>query len=637
VKFSIRWKLVLAIGIPLLVVYAVMLVLMIGEMRRRAHGEMVERVHDVTSLYAAKAGSRFKGIARITEATAGTIGALPELPPGQLERLLRLNVEADGMIRGARVILDGSATTGSTALRVDRTLEGLRTGTPELGDRRDEDPGWAWLEGPRHTDGAGWTEPFFDAQDSDRPLIAYAAPIVRDGKLTGVVGVTIETYGLADHFVSIDVPGGGFTLLSPEGNLLVVYEDDRLGTIPNLFDLARDLDHPDYAEVGRRAVAGESGVAQMEGLLLQGRRWVAYAPVPSTPWSLIAVVPEDILLEFSRSQLQLGLAFLLAGLLIILLLIWWMATRITRPLARLASAVEHLGSGDLDARVSGVDTRDEIGDLAGAFNRMVTDLKVHVDALALETAAREAVESDLRVARGIQTSLLPKDFPDTGAFELHAINVSAKQVAGDFFDFFFLEDGTLVVIMADVSGKGVPAALYMAVARTVLRHVCGSQDSLGAAMTMANEILDENQLGSMYVTLFIGWYDTSSGALRYVNAGHPPPYRIDPSGKVVPFGEVTGTVLGLLPGREYTERHESLSPGDRLVFFTDGVPEAETADEEFYGDERFVQLLESCSGESVEQICERVTDAVSEFQSGRLQDDVTVMVLGRKPPLSGPV
>lgn len=622
-KFSIRWKLVLAIGIPLLVVYAVMLVLMIGEMRRRAHGDMVERVNEVTSLYAAKAGSRFRGVARITESTAGTIAALPQLPPGQLERLLLLNVEADELIQGAWVVLDGSAPTESTAIRIDRTDDGLKTLVPEPGDHPDQD--------------SGWTEPFFDAQGGDTPLIAYVVPIVRGDEMIGTVGVTIDTYGVAGHLESIDVPGGGFTLLSPEGNLLVLYEQAPLQTAPNLFDLARELDKPGYAEVGRRAVAGESGVAQMEGLLLPGRRWVAYSPVPSTPWSLIAVVPEDILLEFSRSQLQLGLAFLLAGLLIILLLIWWMATRITRPLARLASAVEHLGSGDLEARVTGVDTRDEIGDLADAFNRMVTDLKVHVDALEKETAAREAVESELRVARGIQTSLLPTNFPDEDAFELHAINLSAKQVAGDFFDFFFRDDGTFVVIMADVSGKGVPAALYMAVARTVLRHVCGTQDSLGPAMTMANKILDENQLGSMYVTLFIGWYDTSSGELRYVNAGHPPPYRIDPSGKVAPFGEVTGTVLGLLPGREYTEKRGRLSPGDRLVFFTDGVPEAETADEEFYGDERFVQLLESCSGESVEEICERVTAAVGEFQSGRLQDDVTVMALGRKPPPGGPV
>jgi sigma-B regulation protein RsbU (phosphoserine phosphatase) len=415
-----------------------------------------------------------------------------------------------------------------------------------------------------------------------------------------------------------------------------LYEGAPLRSAPNLFDLARDLDHPDYAEVGHRAVAGESGVAQMDGLLLPGRRWVAYAPVPSTPWSLIAIVPEDILLEFSRSQLQLGLVFLLAGLLVILLLIWWMATRITRPLARLASAVDHLGRGDLEARVAGVETKDEIGNLAGAFNRMVTDLKVHVDALARETAAREAVESELRVARGIQTSLLPTDFPDNDSFELYAINVSAKQVAGDFFDFFLRDDGTLVAIMADVSGKGVPAALYMAVARTVLRHVCSTHDSLGAAMTVANEILDENQLGSMYVTLFIGWYDTSSGGLRYVNAGHPPPYRIDPAGRVTPFGEVTGTVLGLLSGRTYAEGQEELAPGDRLVFFTDGVPEAETVDEKFYGEERFVKLLESCAGESVEEICKRVTGTVWDFQAGRLQDDVTIMALRRKPPLRSP-
>jgi sigma-B regulation protein RsbU (phosphoserine phosphatase) len=628
-RFSIRWKLILAIGIPLLLTYVVMLTLMIGQMRERAHGEMVERVNEMMSLYAAKADSRFRGVARITGTTAATIGSLPELSPEQLTRLVRSNVEADEMIQGARLIVASSVPSEALTVRIDRSENGMQTRELEIDDHVEGDPAWAWLEEPRRTGEPLWTEPFFDEQASAMPLIAFATPIQRGGEVVGVVCVTIETYGLADHLASVDVPGGGLTIMSPAGNLLALSEPSDLRSTPNLFDLARDLDRPEFAEIGRRAVAGESGVAQTDGLLLQGRRWIAYAPIPSTPWSLVAAVPEEILLEFSRSQLQLGLAFLLAGLVVILLLIWLMATRITRPLARLASAVEDLGSGDLEARVSGIETSDEIGELAGGFNRMVTDLKTHVDALAQETAAREAVESELRVARGIQTSLLPTKFPEDDAFELHAINLSAKQVAGDFFDFFLRDDGTLVVIMADVSGKGVPAALYMAVARTVLRQVCGSHDSLGTAMTVANETLEENQLGSMYVTLFIGWYDTSSGEMRYVNAGHPPPYRIDPSGKVSPFGEVSGTVLGLLPGRKYGEGVERLEPGDRLILFTDGVPEAETKDEEFYGEERFVGLLEACAGDGVQEICERVADAVQEFQAGRLHDDVTVMALGR--------
>jgi sigma-B regulation protein RsbU (phosphoserine phosphatase) len=634
---SIRWKLILAIGIPLLLIYAVMLTVMIGEMRERAHGEMVERVNEVTSLYAAKAGSRFQAVARITETTAATISSLPMLSPEQLTRLVQLNVEADDMIQGAKLVIDTADPAESFAIRVDRTDRGLRTDALSSDDHVAEDPAWAWLEVPLQTGNPGWTEPFFDGRAGDALLVSFAAPIVRDGAVVGVVSVSLDTYGLSDHLASVEVPGGGFTLLSPSGNILVLLERSRLRSAPNLFDLAHELDHPEYDEIGRRAIAGESGVAQTDGLLLQGRRWIAFAPVPSTEWSLIAVVPEEILLEFSRSQLQLGLAFLLVGLVIILLLIWFMATRITRPLARLVSAVEHLGTGDLDARVTGIGTRDEIGELAGTFNRMVTDLKAHVEALECETAAREAVESELRVARQIQTSLLPTDFPDDDTFDLHAINLSAKQVAGDFFDFFVLDDGTLVVIVADVSGKGVPAALYMAVARTVLRQVCYAHDSLAAAVTAANGILDENDLGSMYVTLFIGWYDTSSGEMHYVNAGHPPPYRIDRAGKITPFGDVSGTVLGLLPGREYRDGRERLATGDRLVLFTDGVPEAATGDDEFYGDERFVALLEACANEAASEICERVTNAVSEYQAGQLNDDITVMALERKPASRGPV
>jgi sigma-B regulation protein RsbU (phosphoserine phosphatase) len=637
VRISIRWKLILAIGLPLLLVYVVMLAVMIGELGDRAHVEMVERVNEATALYAAKSGSRLRAVARITEKSAATIASLPGLSEEQLTRLVRLHVESDRLIRVAELVLDDRRGAAPFSIRFDRTADGAVPEHPTERERTEGESAWPWLELVRRSGRPVWTEPYFEERGTGRVLFSFAAPVVRDGAVVGCLCVSLESLGLAAELAAIDIPGGGFSIITRKGNFLLLWEEARTGSVPNLFELAEEVDHPEYAEIGRRAVAGESGVVQTDGLFLPDRRWVAFSPVPSTDWSLIAVVPEDILLEFSREQLQLGLGFLLAGLVIILLLIWFMATRITRPVARLADAVEDLGTGDLDVRVTGIRTRDEIGELARGFNRMVGDLKAHIEALRTETAAREAVESELRVARKIQTALLPTDFPEDEAFELCAINLSAKQVAGDFFDFFRRDDGTLVFLIADVSGKGVPAAMYMAVARTVLRQVCYTQSSLGEAATVANEILVENDLGSMYVTAFIAWYDPASGSLRYVNAGHPPPYRVRSGGTVETLGQVTGTMLGLLPGRGYRESEEELVPEERLVLFTDGVPEAARDDEEFYGEERFEELLAGCADSDVRELCTRVAEAVETFQAGRLHDDVTVMAFERKTARGSPV
>jgi sigma-B regulation protein RsbU (phosphoserine phosphatase) len=377
-------------------------------------------------------------------------------------------------------------------------------------------------------------------------------------------------------------------------------------------------------------LAGESGVIQAEGFVIPGRRWIAFAPIASTGWSLIIAAPESMVLAFSRGQLNLGLTIMLAGLAVILLLLFYLSSRITRPLARLAAATGKLGEGDLKTRITGIESADEIGDLARSFNVMVEDLNSHVTRLTEETAAREALESEIKVARKIQTSLLPKGFPKDGRFELHAVNIPAKQVAGDFFDWFLQDDGTLIFLIADVSGKGVPAALFMAFARTVLRQVCAGTLPPAEAIAEANAMLEKDNVGSMYTTLFIGWYEPDSGVLRYVNGGHPSGYRLKADGTFEEFGEATGAVVGLLPGRSYEEVSIRLEPGERLVLFTDGVPEAENAEGEFFGDDRVRDLLGELTGESAEGLCGSISRRIDEYEAGNPHDDVTVLAFGRK-------
>jgi sigma-B regulation protein RsbU (phosphoserine phosphatase) len=279
--------------------------------------------------------------------------------------------------------------------------------------------------------------------------------------------------------------------------------------------------------------------------------------------------------------------------------------------------------------VTGVTSSDEIGELAGAFNRMVGDLKQHVDALTHETAAREAVESEMRVGREIQSSLLPGQFPGDDRFELHATNLPARHVAGDFYDWFWLDDGKLVFLIADVSGKGVPAALFMAVARTVLRQVCDGAKSLAQAIDRANDALEETGVASMYVTLFIALFEPATGELRYVRAGHPAGYVVAARGAVEGFGDLSGRPVGLLPGAGYDEGRGRLAPGECLLLFTDGVPEAEGEDGEFFGDERLQRMLQELGGESAEAVCQAVAQRIAAFEGGTPHDDVTLLALRR--------
>lgn len=438
---------------------------------------------------------------------------------------------------------------------------------------------------------------------------------------------------LHDRVPGVREASGSFLVMDSAG--VIRYDsDDRALEGRRLEDLLAGLDRPDLEDALLDAASGRSGLVRLPGLISPEVRWIGYAPLPSIRGVVFVSVPESEILAFSRSQLRYGITLLTIGLLLIVAVVFVMASHIARPISHLARAVGILGDGDLDARVHGVESGDEIGDLASAFNRMVADLRTHVDALKRETAAREVVESEFRVARKIQRALLPKRLPSGDRFELATHNDPARHVAGDFYDAFAKGAG-FVFVVADVSGKGLPSALFMAASKTVLQRSLTTADSLAEAVTSASDALEREEVGSMYLTAFVGHYEPETGRLRYVNAGHPPPWVRGRDGRVTPLGEPTGGPIGLLPGRTFEERESVLPEGSSLFVFTDGVPEACRADGEFYGDERLREFLGSGLGDGpAEAACRALAAEIDSFQSGAPADDVTILVLRRESSTS---
>jgi sigma-B regulation protein RsbU (phosphoserine phosphatase) len=221
-------------------------------------------------------------------------------------------------------------------------------------------------------------------------------------------------------------------------------------------------------------------------------------------------------------------------------------------------------------------------------------------------------------------------FPEREEFDIHAVDSPARVVTGDSYDFFFVSENTLAFMVADVSGKGIPAALLVGVTRSMVRNLSAVSLSPGDTLTRVNRILHQTELGPMYVTIFLGWYDTCTGHLQYANAGHPLPYRVSSRGQVASFGQVTGPILGILDVKRYAEEEERLEPGDRLVLYTDGVTEAAAPSGEFYGPDLLADVLGRCAGEPADRLCERVMGDVLAFRGDQQQDDATLLALHRK-------
>ena len=220
-------------------------------------------------------------------------------------------------------------------------------------------------------------------------------------------------------------------------------------------------------------------------------------------------------------------------------------------------------------------------------------------------------------------------FPRRPGMELHALDMTGRLASGDYGDFFFLSDTTLALVLADVSGKGVPAAVLRGVTRSVIRFLAPSSLTPGETLTRANRILCGARLGSMFVTLYLGWYEVASGKLSYANAGHPVPYRIARTEQVAPLGEVTGPILGILEEREFATGEEKLEAGDSLVLFTDGVSEARSPRGEFFGGSHLASALASHAALAPAEFCEALARSVRAFQDGRPQDDATILALRR--------
>jgi phosphoserine phosphatase RsbU/P len=257
-----------------------------------------------------------------------------------------------------------------------------------------------------------------------------------------------------------------------------------------------------------------------------------------------------------------------------------------------------------------------------------TDLEALRRLARSQRVARFVPGGGTAALRGIPPGPFPP-FPTLPELEIHAMDLTSRLATGDFCDFFFLSESELALVMADVSGKGVPAAVLRGVTRSVLRNLASTEASPGETLSRLNRILCEANLGSMFLTLFLGQYGISTGLLRYANAGHPVPFRIGRNGGVEPFGEVTGPILGILDSRVYADREGWLAVGDKLVLFTDGVTEARDPAGSFFPPSHLAACLEEQATSPPGVLCEKLGRSVLAFQQNLPQDDATVLVLQR--------
>lgn len=631
---SIRTKLIVFIILPIILFFIFGMFFTISKISTESKQQLSKQVITQARNYAAILDVQFNAIASQAQVNAGIIENSIVYDRQILFSVLTNTIKNTEIVHGAGFIFEENITEGISTLSVlylykDQTNIGqLRPVELQNNYLMNQE---RWYLDAKTTGSAVWSEPYIDETLDATLKTTVAIPLYINNEFAGVSIIDIDLNQLQTHSGLETLTNNEFVISSKEGRFITHPNPDFIMQ-KKLGDFSREMNDPGFIALSDDMLNGRSGQNRVERLSpdLNEPFWIFYAPIRSTGWSFATALPEKEILSFTRSQIQRGLIGITLIILFAVICVMIVANNLTRPLKVLTNAVEKLGQGDLSINLKDISTHDEIGQLSKTFNKMTLQLRQHIDELKKQYAARDAVENELRVARDIQSSLIPSKFPafpNYDEFDLHAINHPASHMAGDFFDFFLLDSCRLFIVIADVSGKGTGPALLMAVSRTHIRNLAAKGQSPAEILTELNSLLLQDREQPMFVTVFVAEYNIRTGNLCYANGGHVVPYLINKDGIVGQFGEPTGTIVGMLEDAEYGESNITLQSSETMVLYTDGILEARLPDGAFFGEEHFITLLSANADMSLVELCDSALAAVKAYQANKLSDDVTMLVL----------
>ena len=478
-----------------------------------------------------------------------------------------------------------------------------------------------------------WTEPYMDydvTTNTSEMLTSYSQTITdRQGTVIGVINTSLSLNWLSQNISSIKPYPNSYSVMIGRGGTYFVHPDSTKISRQTIFTQA--MEEPDTALValGHAMQRGEEGMKRMH---IHGEdSYVFYKPLGQTGCSMAIVCPEsDIFGGFDRLRNSVR-TIVLVGLLLMLFFFIRIITRELRPLHRLAKGAETIASGNFDTKLPELKREDEIGQLSTSFGNMQQSLVKYIEELKDTTAEKASIERDLRIASSIQMGMLPEDFPtkaERDDVQLYASLTPAKEVGGDLFDFYF-RGNKLFFCIGDVSGKGVPASLFMAVTRSVFRTVSAHESKPDRIMSTINTTIADMNKTHMFVTLFVGVLDLSTGMLHYCNAGHDAPLLVGAGVGVLPCDP--NIPVGFMPSWEYSLQEALIYEDTTIFLFTDGLTEAMNADHELFRMERVIDVATkvlSMKEQEPHHFIEHMTNAVHEFVGDAEQsDDLTMMAI----------
>lgn len=491
-----------------------------------------------------------------------------------------------------------------------------------------------WYQIPKMLQEPYWSEPYFDEGGGGFLMSTYSVPFYKnteEGRIfAGIATIDIALYHLTDMVSNIKIFETGYAFMLSRNGWVLAHPDSTQIMNESVFSTSEAWGDPILREIGRDLQKGNSKFRDYN-LRNKNKRWIYYTPLESGQYSVAVVYPdEEIYASLNRMTLIMILQ-ILVGIILLVFLTIKIVNKIASPLVQFAQASKDIAGGNFNVKLPIIKTEDEMLELHNAFSYMQKKLHEYVDNLIKTTAAKENIESQLRIASEIQMSMIPKDNSikfDNITFDISGFMNPAKEVGGDLYNFFMIDNDHLGFTIGDVSGKGVPAALFMSMTNILIKSIAMSGSSPAEVLFKANNGLCNDNVQCMFVTLLFGKLNIRTGEVQYSNAGHNPFILIGKDGIPKYHKIEPGIVLAAFEDYVFVNETLTLDKGDTIFMYTDGVTEAMNWEQKLYGEERLLNVITEYRKENIKDIISKTLDGVAVFVDGTEQsDDITLLVL----------
>ena len=508
--------------------------------------------------------------------------------------------------------------------------------TKQLGTKDYEYHYMDWYQIPKLLAKSYWGDPYYDAGGGEMPLITYSLPLFNnDGNIYAVVTADISLDWMADI---TSIIGNDFwkkhkklskhlyNFIIGRNATYIMHPDEERVLNETIFSTCLDTEDAADDSVAYNMIKGNS---DFESFTHNGTSYhIFYAPINRTTWSMGIVVSDKLLALCIGICCTPVILLMIIGLIIIFFVCKHVIRNVTKPLTHFTNSADKIAQGHFDSELPEINTHDEMQRLRNSFETMQNSLVQQIEETKVINEEKGRIESELQIARNIQMSMVPKifpPFPDRTDVDVYASLTPAKEVGGDLYD-FYIRDEKLFFCIGDVSGKGVPASLFMAVTRALFRTISNHEALPERTVSGINDTMSHNNDSNMFLTLFVGVLDLPTGRLRYTNAGHDAPLLIDKKGERIGFLPVDSNLpAGVVSGWKYTSQEALIDPYTTIFLYTDGLTEAEDAEHKQFGNER---LLSIALPDKPRQIIDKMTTAIQDFVgSAEQSDDLTMMAI----------